>query len=250
MIEFQSVCKRYPGHTALDSLDLQCRTGETTVIIGPSGCGKSTLLRLTIGLIAPDTGRVLIEGRALSRQNVQAIRHRTGYLVQEGGLFPHLTVMANLTLLVRHLGWSKTRIEARVDALSELARVSPALLDRYPAELSGGQRQRVGLMRALMPDPDLLLLDEPLGALDPMIRSQLQDELSEIFSTLGKTVMLVTHDIAEAAFFADRIVLLRDGRLVQAGSLAELVDRPAHPFVTEFISAQRRPLEALLAATQ
>lgn len=250
MIEFQSVCKRYPGHTALDSLDLQCRTGETTVIIGPSGCGKSTLLRLTIGLIAPDTGRVLIEGRALSRQNVQAIRHRTGYLVQEGGLFPHLTVMANLTLLVRHLGWSKTRIEARVDALSELARVSPALLDRYPAELSGGQRQRVGLMRALMPDPDLLLLDEPLGALDPMIRSQLQDELSEIFSTLGKTVMLVTHDIAEAAFFADRIVLLRDGRLVQAGSLVELVDHLAHPFVTEFISAQRRPLEALLAATQ
>lgn len=250
MIEFQSISKRYPGHTALDSLDLQCRTGETTVIIGPSGCGKSTLLRLTIGLIAPDQGRVLIEGRALSRQNVQSIRHRTGYLVQEGGLFPHLTVTANLTLLVRHLGWPSTRIEARVETLSELARVSPRLLDRYPAELSGGQRQRVGLMRALMPDPDLLLLDEPLGALDPMIRSQLQEELSEIFRTLGKTVMLVTHDIAEAAFFADRIVLLRDGRLVQAGSLTDLVVEPAHPFVTEFISAQRRPLEALLAATQ
>jgi osmoprotectant transport system ATP-binding protein len=250
MIEFQSITKRYQGHTALDSLDLQCRSGETTVIIGPSGCGKSTLLRLTIGLVAPDQGQVLIEGRALGRENVQAVRHRTGYLVQEGGLFPHLSVTANLTLLVRHLRWSKSRIAARLEALSELARVSPELLDRYPAELSGGQRQRVGLMRALMPDPDLLLLDEPLGALDPMIRSQLQEELREIFGSLGKTVMLVTHDIAEAAFFADRIVLLRDGRLVQAGSLTELVAEPAHRFVTEFISAQRRPLEALLAATQ
>jgi osmoprotectant transport system ATP-binding protein len=250
VIEFQGVSRQYDGQIALAPLDLRCEPGKTTVLIGPSGCGKSTLLRLVAGLIAPDTGRVLIDGEPLGEHNLQALRHRMGYVIQEGGLFPHLTARANVTLLVRHLGWPASRIDARVDELSALTHVGADLLDRYPAELSGGQRQRVGLMRALMPDPDLLLLDEPLGALDPMIRSRLQDELRDIFATLRKTVILVTHDMAEAAFFADRIVLLRAGHLVQQGTLADLVHNPADPFVDEFITAQRRPLEALLAAVR
>lgn len=250
MVEFQAIFKRYAGHTALAAIDFRCESGETTALIGPSGCGKSTLLRLIVGLIQPDAGHVLIDGERLNEHNIQTMRHRTGYVIQEGGLFPHLTARANTTLLVRHLGWSADRIEARVNELAELAHVPADLLDRYPDELSGGQRQRVSLIRALMPDPDLLLLDEPLGALDPMIRGSLQEELREIFRTLGKTVILVTHDIAEAAFFADSIVLLRDGRLMQKGSLTNLVNTPAEPFVSEFINAQRRPLEALLAATR
>jgi osmoprotectant transport system ATP-binding protein len=250
VIEFQSVSKHYAEHAALAAIDLRCEPGETTVLIGQSGCGKSTLLRLIVGLIAPDAGRVFVGGELLSPRNLQEVRHRTGYVIQEGGLFPHLTAAANATLLVQHLGWSAERIEARLSELAELTHVRTDLLGRYPSELSGGQRQRVSLMRALMPDPDLLLLDEPLGALDPVIRSRLQEELREIFRALGKTVLLVTHDIAEAAFFADSIALLRDGRLVQKGSLTELVDTPAEPFVSEFINAQRRPLEALLAATR
>lgn len=250
MIEFQSVSKRYDDHTALSALDLHCDAGKTTVVIGPSGCGKSTLMRLTIGLIEPDDGQVLVDGEVLGRHNMQAIRHRTGYVLQEGGLFPHLTVQANVTLLVRHLGWQPADIEARLRSVSEMARFPTELLGRYPAELSGGQRQRASLMRALMPDPDWLLLDEPLGALDPMIRAQLQEELAAIFRTLGKTVILITHDIAEAAYFADSIVLLRHGRLVQQGTLTDLVNTPADPFVGEFINAQRRPLQNLLAATQ
>jgi osmoprotectant transport system ATP-binding protein len=250
VIEFQSVSKAYAGHTAVAQLDLRCESGQTTALIGPSGCGKSTLLRLIVGLIIPDAGRVLVDGELLGRHNMQAVRHFTGYVIQEGGLFPHLTARANTTLLIRHLGWKADRIEARVGELAELTHVPTELLDRYPAELSGGQRQRVSLMRALMPDPRLLLLDEPLGALDPMIRSQLQEELREIFRALRKTVILVTHDIAEAAFFADSIALLREGRLIQKGSLTDLVDAPAEAFVSEFINAQRRPLEALLAATR
>jgi osmoprotectant transport system ATP-binding protein len=250
VVEFQAIFKRYAGHTALAAIDLRCESGETTALIGPSGCGKSTLLRLIVGLIQPDAGDVRIDGERLDAHNMQAMRHRTGYVIQEGGLFPHLTARANTTLLVRHLGWNADRIEARVNELAELAHVRADLLDRYPDELSGGQRQRVSLIRALMPDPHLLLLDEPLGALDPMIRGSLQEELREIFRALGKTVILVTHDIAEAAFFADSIALLRDGRLIQKGSLSDLVKTPAESFVSEFINAQRRPLEALLAVTR
>lgn len=250
MIEFQSVSKHYAEQAALSAIDLRCEPGETTVLIGPSGCGKSTLLRLLVGLISPDSGRVSIGGELLGTHNLQDIRHRTGYVIQDGGLFPHLTAAANVTLLVRHLGWNAERIDARLAELAKLTHVRTELLERYPWALSGGQRQRMSLMRALMPDPDLLLLDEPLGALDPMIRSRLQEELREIFRALGKTVLLVTHDIAEAAFFADSIVLLRDGRLVQQGSLTDFLDTPADPFVSEFINAQRRPLEALLAATR
>jgi osmoprotectant transport system ATP-binding protein len=168
-----------------------------------------------------------------------------GYVIQEGGLFPHLTARSNAALLARHLGWDADRINARVRELTGLVQLSPDRLDQRPGQLSGGQRQRVSLMRALMLDPDVLLLDEPLGALDPMIRADLQDDLRTIFRQLDKTVVLVTHNIGEAGYFGDEIVLLRDGGVVQQGTMHALLDAPASDFVTDFIRAQRGLLEQL-----
>jgi osmoprotectant transport system ATP-binding protein len=162
-----------------------------------------------------------------------------GYVIQDGGLFPHLTARGNIALLARHLGWDAARIDARLTALTALTHFPANGLARYPAELSGGQQQRVALMRALMLDPDVLLLDEPLGALDPMIRFELQGELRDIFRRLGKTVVLVTHDMGEAAFLGDTLVLLSDGRIVQQGSAADLVRTPANDLVARFVTAQR-----------
>jgi osmoprotectant transport system ATP-binding protein len=242
MLELTEVSKRYGKAQALEPTTLALPAGQTTVLIGPSGCGKSTLLRLMIGLIWPDRGRVCFDGAELSPANVLQLRRRMGYVIQDGGLFPHLTARGNATLMARHLGWDRGRRETRLTELAELTRFPADGLDRYPAQLSGGQQQRVSLMRALMLDPDLLLLDEPLGALDPMIRSDLQADLRRIFQTLGKTVVMVTHDLAEAAFFADTIVLLRDGRVVQRGTLADLEREPADAFVPRFIRAQRSVL--------
>ncbi|MFQ5410955.1 MAG: ATP-binding cassette domain-containing protein [Phycisphaerae bacterium] len=247
MIEFQNIGKSFAGVRVLGPLDLGIPAGETTVLIGPSGCGKSTILRLIIGLIAPDRGAVQFEGAEINPVAALELRRRMGYVIQDGGLFPHLTARGNVTLAARHFGWSSDRVSRRVDELSELTRFPGDGLDRYPVELSGGQRQRVGLMRALMLDPDVLLFDEPLGALDPLIRADLQEDLKRIFQSLNKTVVLVTHDIGEAGFFGDRIVLLRDGRIVQAGSLQEMVRSPADSFVTRFINAQRSGLEELRA---
>jgi osmoprotectant transport system ATP-binding protein len=171
---------------------------------------------------------------------VQALRRRIGYVIQDGGLFPHLSARDNLALLPRWLGWNAARIDARAQELSALTHFPLDALARFPAELSGGQRQRVALMRALMLDPPALLLDEPFGALDPIVRHELQDELATIFAALDKTVILVTHDVAEAAFLAPRLILLRDGRIVQDGSLEDLRERPADAFVSDFLDAQRR----------
>lgn len=245
MITLQNVSKRYGSNQALHPVSLEIAPGKTTVLIGPSGSGKSTLLRLMIGLIHPDTGTVEFDGQALTPNNVRAVRHRMGYVIQEGGLFPHLSARRNISILARHLGWSSDRIGARLDELTELVQLAPDRLDQRPDALSGGQRQRVSLMRALMLDPDVLLLDEPLGALDPMIRADLQDELRAIFRRLDKTVVLVTHDIGEAGHFSDRIVLLRAGRIAQRGTLHDLVHAPASDFVSDFVSAQRRPLEQI-----
>jgi osmoprotectant transport system ATP-binding protein len=189
----------------------------------------------------------LIDHIPLTVERLPALRQRMGYVIQDGGLFPHLTARQNVELLARHLGRPRDRISARTDELAALTHFPTDGLDRFPAQLSGGQRQRVSLMRALALDPDLLLLDEPLGALDPLIRAGLQADLKQIFSSLQKTVVLVTHDLGEAGFLGDRLVLLRDGAIVQAGTLAELVRAPADPFVTRFINAQRSPLEALPA---
>jgi osmoprotectant transport system ATP-binding protein len=245
MFSLRGVAKRYGPLVALERTDLDVPPGETLVLIGPSGSGKSTLLRLLVGLDWPDEGTVSFGGRALTRRDAPALRRRMGYVVQGGGLFPHLTARENAALPARVFGWDHRRVEARLDALTALTRFPPDGLKRYPAELSGGQSQRVGLMRALMLDPDVLLLDEPLGALDPITRYELQVDLRAIFGGLHKTVVLVTHDLGEAAFFADRIILLRSGRVVQQGALADLLHRPAEPFVSQFISAQRSPMDAL-----
>lgn len=238
-IEIQDLRKSYDGALALDlpRLDIPPRT--TLALIGPSGCGKSTLLRLIVGLISPDRGLILIGGVAMAPATRRALRLRIGYVIQEGGLFPHLTVADNVALVARDLGWAEERVNARLTELLELTRLPSVLLERYPAQLSGGQRQRVALMRALMLDPDVLLMDEPLAALDPMIRAELQRELSGWFASLRKTVLFVTHDVAEAAFFGHEIALLKAGWLVQRGSFEDLDERPADPFVTEFIRAQR-----------
>jgi osmoprotectant transport system ATP-binding protein len=238
-IELRGVAKRYGEMEALASTNLEFAAGATTVLIGPSGCGKSTLLRIVLGLVEPDAGEVRIEGERLGAHNIEQMRHRIGYVIQDGGLFPHLSARGNVELLARHLGWPQEKLDARVRALCELTQLDSTLLERYPAQLSGGQRQRVGLMRALALDPPVLLLDEPLGALDPMVRADLQRELKAIFARLKKTVVLVTHDMNEAAFLADRIVLMREGRIVQSGSLVDLLERPAQAFVSEFIGAQR-----------
>jgi osmoprotectant transport system ATP-binding protein len=245
VFELEGVSKRFGTTQALYPVELRLPAGRTTVLLGPSGCGKSTLLRLMNGLLRPDTGRVLFAGQPmpLEEEAVLAARQRMGYALQGGGLFPHLTAGQNVALMARHLRWPEARIRARLDALVELTRFPAEALERFASQLSGGQRQRVGLMRALMLEPDVLLLDEPLGALDPMVRSELQADLREIFARLGKTVVLVTHDLGEAAFLGQHVVLLRDGRVVQQGTLAELEAQPADPFVTRFIQAQRLPLE-------
>jgi osmoprotectant transport system ATP-binding protein len=239
LFELQGLSKAYYGRPALRPTNLAIPAGQTTVLIGPSGCGKSTLLRLLLGLIRPDSGTVRFAGTPVRPENALALRRRMGYVVQDGGLFPHLTAQANATLLARFLGWLEQRVNARLTELSQLTTFPAEGLNRYPIQLSGGQRQRVSLMRALMLDPEVLLLDEPLGALDPIVRSDLQMDLRRIFRALGKTVVLVTHDLSEAGFFGDRIVLLRDGQIVQQGTLAELTQTPADPFVTRFINAQR-----------
>jgi osmoprotectant transport system ATP-binding protein len=239
MLELRGVSKKYDSQAALQPTDLSLPRGQTVVLLGPSGCGKSTLLRLMAGLIRSDTGSVSFAGEEVTPINSRRLRQRMGYVVQDGGLFPHLTARGNACLMARYLGWDEQRQEKRLAELSTLTQFPADGLERYPAQLSGGQRQRVSLMRALMLDPDVLLLDEPLGALDPIIRSELQADLRKIFQTLAKTVVLVTHDLGEAAFLGDRIVLLRAGRIVQQGTLADLVERSADPFVTRFINAQR-----------
>jgi osmoprotectant transport system ATP-binding protein len=224
---------------AVDDVSLDFARGHTSTLIGTSGSGKSTLLRMLIGLEWPTAGEVRCDGEPLRREDVLEVRRRVGYVIQDGGLFPHLSVLGNLMLLPRHLGWTPSRIRERAGELAALAHLREELFGRFPAELSGGQRQRVALMRALMLDPPTLLLDEPLGALDPLVRHGLQDELREIFRNLGKTVIMVTHDLAEAAFFSDRLILVRRGRVLQDGSLEDFRRHPADPFVREFVAAQR-----------
>ncbi|MEX0958530.1 MAG: ATP-binding cassette domain-containing protein [Burkholderiales bacterium] len=246
MIRLENISRTFAGGFSLEPVSFDFPHGETTVLIGPSGCGKSTLLKLILGLLEPDGGHIFFDGEHLNARNVESIRRRTGYVIQEGGLFPHLDVAENIALVARYLRQSQAQIDERLDTLFGLLSLPTDLLARFPRQLSGGQRQRVALARALMLDPEVLLLDEPLGALDPITRRQLQVELKRIFSNLGKTVVMVTHDMGEAAHFADRMVLLHDGRILQHGTLDDLLSRPSDSYVTDFISAQRSPLETLL----
>ncbi len=244
LFSLEKVSKHYAGTdagvVALNQVSLRLEPGTVTALIGTSGSGKSTLLRLLIGLDRPDGGRVLVGGKPLLPDEHLALRRRVGYVTQDGGLFPHLTARDNLALLPRHLGWNPERIDARAGELAARMQLPPELLRRYPAELSGGQRQRVAVMRALMTSPDALLLDEPLGALDPVVRFDLQEQLRQVFATYANTVVLVTHDLAEAAFLASRLVLIHDGSVVQDGTPEDFMARPADDFVRRFTGAQRR----------
>ena len=234
--------ERVGGTVILDRLSLEVAANRTTALIGPSGCGKSTVLRLLIGLLRPDAGTVTVHGEPLPPDGsgeLRELRRRVGYVIQDGGLFPHLSAGGNATLLARHLGWPRHRIAHRLDTLCMLCRFDPDLLGRRPAKLSGGQRQRVGLMRALFCEPDALLMDEPLGALDPIVRDELQEELADLFASLKKTVVIVTHDLAEAARLSADLVLLSGGGVAQRGPYEALRDAPADRFVERFVTAHR-----------
>lgn len=244
MFQLHAVSRSFGEVQALREIDLEIRAGQTTALIGPSGCGKSTLLRILLGLVAPSAGQVRFDDQEVTAASAPALRRGMGYVIQGGGLFPHLDASRNVELLPRHLGWAKERIRSRRLELGALASIDPALWDRYPSEISGGQSQRIALVRALMTNPGVLLLDEPLGSLDPLVRADLQQELRAIFQTLNKTVVLVTHDLAEAAYLADRIILLRAGSIEQSGSFAEMSDRPASLFVERFLRAHAGPLQA------
>jgi osmoprotectant transport system ATP-binding protein len=244
-VALEDVEKALSGRLVVRRTSLSLDAGERLALIGPSGSGKSTLLRMILGLVVPDRGRVRVGDVEVTKAAAREVRRRVGYVIQNGGLFPHMTAAANVSLVARLDGWDAARCRERLEALADLTRLPKSLLDRWPGELSGGERQRVGLMRALMLDPDVLLLDEPLGALDPIVRAGLQADLKSVFESLGKSVLLVTHDMAEAAYLAHSIAVFRDGQLLQRGSMRELLEEPAHPFVGELITAQRSVAESL-----
>src|SRR5438128_11440601 len=237
LVQLLAVAKRYADAPALHPTDLSIERGKTTVLIGPSGCGKSTLLRVIIWLIPPDSGTIDFDASQITPVNIEMLRRRIGYVIQEGGLFPHLTARANILLMARHLGKSDEEMHARLLELCELTRFPENLLTRYPLELSGGQRQRVSLMRALMLSPELLLLDEPLAALDPLVHASLQKVLKEIFVRLKQTALLVTHDLAEAAYLGDEIIVMNESRTAQRGAMFDVRETPASCFVSNFVKA-------------
>jgi osmoprotectant transport system ATP-binding protein len=243
-LRLDKVTKHYGAGVAVDGLELTFPSGKTTALLGPSGCGKSTVLRLLIALAAPNAGQVLVDGAPLPAHAIEAFRRRIGYVIQDGGLFPHLSAADNATLMARHLRWDADRIARRLEELRALTHFPAGGLARYPTELSGGQIQRVAIMRALFLDPEVLLLDEPLGALDPLVRTELRADLRDIFRSFGKTVVVVTHDVGEAANLADVVVLMREGRVVQQGTFAYLSTAPADPFVTAFLATGTTALRA------
>jgi osmoprotectant transport system ATP-binding protein len=244
VILFHQVGKSFGKAGALHPTDLKIVSNKTTVLIGPSGSGKSTVLRLISGLIEPSTGWIEIDGKKLTRQSLPELRRRMGYVIQSGDLFPHLTARQNVLLVAQELKMSRDEMTARIEDLCGLARIPSTLLDRYPVELSGGEQRRVSLIRALMLKPDVLLLDEPMGALDPMVRAGLIADLKSLFERLNTTVVLVTHDLVEAARLGDWIVLLNAGKIVQQGRYAEFNLCPAEPFVREFFDAQMGAIQS------
>jgi osmoprotectant transport system ATP-binding protein len=245
MLQLTNIAKNFNQEKALRDINLNVESGNLTILIGPSGCGKSTLLKIIMGLLLPDSGHVAINGQELKQLSFLEMRRQMGYVIQEGGLFPHLTARQNVALVAEYLKWNSPKLSNRIDELCDVVQLSEALLLKFPHQLSGGQRQRVSLMRALMLDPNILLLDEPLGALDPMIRADLQKDLKRIFQQLSKTVLMVTHDMGEAIYFGDHIVLMRAGKIVQQGKPTEFINNPVDEFVTRFINAQRNPLDSL-----
>jgi osmoprotectant transport system ATP-binding protein len=244
MLKLQNICKSFAGKPVLSDVNLSVPQGATHALIGSSGSGKTTLLRITLGLIPFDQGYVKINDQALLSFTPAQWADRIGYVPQDGGLFPHITGIHNVALLPKLRGWGTQKIADRVEELRRLVELDPVVLRRFPFEMSGGQRQRVAIMRAAMMDPQVMLLDEPMAALDPLIRRSLQQELKSIFQRLGKTVLLVTHDLGEAVYLAERITLLHEGKVMQSGTYRELLRHPADAFVTLFINAQRTLADA------
>ncbi|MGA9761710.1 MAG: ATP-binding cassette domain-containing protein [Gaiellaceae bacterium] len=241
-IRLEQVSKRYPGSEAdaVSNLSLTVRAGELCVLVGPSGCGKTTTLRMINRLTALDSGEIKIDGRSTRSATVTELRRGIGYVIQEGGLFPHMTVAGNIGTVPRLLGWPRNEVKRRVSELLELAGLDLSLAERYPVELSGGQRQRVGLARALAADPPLLLMDEPFNALDPVVRERLQDELLRLHRELAKTIVFVTHDVDEAIKMGNRIAILRQGGvLAQYDTPDSILARPANEFVRQFVGENR-----------
>jgi osmoprotectant transport system ATP-binding protein len=239
LLQLQNIFKSFEGRQVLRDVNLRIDDGATHALIGSSGSGKTTLLRITLGLIPFDRGYVKINNQPLLSFTPAEWAARIGYVPQDGGLFPHINGQQNVSLIAKLRGWGRDKLDARVEELRKLVDLDRAILKRFPHEMSGGQMQRVAIMRAAMMDPSVMLLDEPMAALDPLIRRALQSELKDIFTRLGKTVLLVTHDLGEAVFLADKMTLLREGSVVQSGSYSDLLRQPADPFVTAFINAQR-----------
>ncbi len=248
MIELQGVSKRYGGETVVDQLSITVDTGELLVLLGGSGSGKTTTLKMINRLVAPTAGSVRVDGVDVSGIPEHDLRRRIGYVFQEVGLFPHMTVSDNVGITPKLLGWEPARVTRRVDELLSIIELEPSSVrDRWPHELSGGQRQRVGVARALAAGPSILLLDEPFGAVDPPTRRRLQDSLVHIRRHMDLTAVFVTHDMAEALFLGDRIAVLRDGHLIQIGTPRELLADPADDYVTELVGTPQRQADMFAA---
>src|SRR4051794_30264549 len=242
MIRLDHVSKRYPdGTAAVEDLSLDVADGEVAVLVGPSGCGKTTTMKMINRLVEPTSGRILLDGEDVTKVDPVKLRRRMGYVIQQVGLFPHLTVAENVATVPHLLGWDRAKVHARVDELLELVGLEPATFrKRYPEQLSGGQRQRVGVARALGADPPVLLMDEPFGAIDPITRERLQSEFLRLQAELHKTIVFVTHDIEEAVRLGDRIAILRAGGVLEQYDTPSAVPgRPASPFVATFVGADR-----------
>jgi len=241
MLTFENITKIYAGDIkAVDNLNLKIAKGELVVLIGPSGCGKTTSLKMINRLIQPSSGKIYLDGMDTDRLNPVELRRQIGYVIQDIGLFPHKTIAENIAIVPRLIKWPKEKIAARVDELLQMVNMDTELYkDRVPNELSGGQQQRIGVLRALAAEPDVMLMDEPFGALDPITRDQLQDELKRLQKRLQKTIIFVTHDMDEALKIADRIIIMKDGKVVQAASPEEILREPANDFVRNFIGQER-----------
>ncbi|MEU9113350.1 betaine/proline/choline family ABC transporter ATP-binding protein [Streptomyces sp. NPDC048483] len=241
MIRFEHVTKSYPdGTTAVDDLSFEVAEGELVTLVGPSGCGKTTTMKMVNRLIEPTSGRILLDGEDISAVDPVALRRRIGYVIQQVGLFPHKTVLDNTATVPHLLGRPRKEARARAAELLDLVGLDPSAYgDRYPDQLSGGQRQRVGVARALAADPPVLLMDEPFGAVDPVVREHLQNEFLRLQSTLHKTVLFVTHDIEEAVRLGDRIAVYGAGRIEQLDTPATVLGAPATPYTAEFVGADR-----------
>jgi osmoprotectant transport system ATP-binding protein len=241
MITFEQVTKRYPdGTLAVDDLSLECRDGEVTVLVGSSGCGKTTSLRMINRLVDPTSGTIRLDGEDVARSDPADLRRKMGYVIQQGGLFPHRTVIDNISTVPRLLGASRAKARERASELMDLVGLDAQMARRYPHQLSGGQQQRVGVARALAADPPVLLMDEPFSAVDPVVRAELQQELQRLQSQLHKTIVFVTHDVDEAVKLGDRIAVMRvGGRLVQFDTPERILARPGDDFVASFLGHDR-----------